>query len=150
MPDDGGDDGGLAELRSQVAELKQTLQELKQASTPAEKREAREEVDEAEKDLSTAARKAGLDPARYRAAIQAAKLQAFEDEYGPIVDRRVDAALARLLAEEEDDEPAGEPKPKEPRPKEPKPKEPKEAAPKPDSGPVVPHWSERRVGELLK
>ena len=144
MPDDGGDDGGLAELRSQVAELKQTLQELKQASTPAEKREAREEVDEAEKDLSAAARKAGLDPARYRAAIQAAKLQAFEDEYGPIVDRRVDAALARLLAEEEGDEPAGEPKPKEPKPK------PKEAAPKPDSEPVVPHWSERRVGELLK
>ena len=58
---------------------------------------------------------------------------------------RVDAALARLLAEEEGDEPAGEPKPKEP-----KPKEPKEAAPKPDSEPVVPHWSERRVGELLK
>jgi hypothetical protein len=162
----------LAQLRADVADLKAALAKLADASTPAAKRDAREDVDDAEADLAKTARKLGLPVERYKAAVAAARRQAFEDEYSEVIDARVDAAMQRLLDEGDegegdgagdesgtsDDEPGGSAKGKR-KPKaagadddqgddageKPKPKPANE-----DTDPVVPHWSERPLGELIR
>ncbi len=166
----GGGPDPLAELRGEIATLKQELAGLREASSSAEKREARSDVAEAEEDVAAAAKRAGLRPEQYRKAIEAARRQAFMDDYGEEIDRRVAEQLDTLLeqaAEGEGDKGDGEKggegkaeagkKPK-PEPK-PKPKadgdEPPAGGDKggedepPDTGPEHPHWSERPLSQLF-
>lgn len=126
-------------------ELRQAFQDLKDASTPAERREAREDADEAEQDLAATAKRLGVSRKTLEDSIQAARRAERKDELRPI--------LAELLAEAKE-EPA--PVDEEPETKE-EPEPPASVKPvakprvvAPDTEPVKPHWSESRVGDLVR
>jgi transposase-like protein len=141
MTDDNNapDPGDLASLRSELADYKKALDELKAASTPAEKEEAREDVEDAEADLGAVARKLGISPSALRKATADAKRAEQKENLRPIIQELLD----ELVGDDDEDEPekpVAEEKPK------------RERAPKKeaDSAPVVTHWSDRSVMDLLR
>jgi hypothetical protein len=152
----------LAQLRRDVAEVKDALAKLANASTPAAKERAADDVDDAEQDLAKTARKLGLPVERYKAAVAAARRQAFDDEYGSAIDARVDAALERLLADDGDDDGDGDDAGDDDKPPPAKKKRQSSSSspdgdagddspppPAGDSDPKVPHWSEKPLRELI-
>lgn len=134
----------LADLRAGMDELRQALQDLKDASTPAERREAREDADEAEQDLAATAKRLGVSRKTLEDSIQAARRAERKDELRPI--------LAELLAEAKEEPPVEEGLKPEKEPVPPASVKPvaKPRVVAPDTEPVKPHWSESRVGDLVR
>lgn len=142
----------LADLRAGMDELRTAFQDLREASTPADRREARDDVDDAEQDLAATAKRLGVSRKTLEDSIQKAKQAERRDELRPI--------LAELLAEAKENDTTPEPgeekdgaddaavpastesaKPaRSPRPR----------VTEPDTEPVKPHWSESRVGDLVR
>ena len=131
-----------AAVRRELADLRAAYQRLQEASTAREKEEAREDVAEAKEDLDEIARKAGVSRGAIEKAIADAKRAERKEELRPIMEE----LLSELVADDEDEEPAAEEEPE----AKAKPAVEKPKAPPPDSGPVVPHWSERGISELLR
>lgn len=150
-----GEGDPLAEMRAEMAEVKKALAELAAARTTEAKAEAREDVDDAEADLVSAAKRAGVSVGRMREAIAAARKQAFVDEYNADIRSIVNDEMARLLDEADEadkveetpaDGGAADVKPAAVKGEAPPAEKPKA----PDSEPVVPHWSEKRIGEMVR
>ena len=146
------DDEKVVALERTVDELKAALKQMQDADTAREKTAAKAAVEDAEDDVTAAAKKAGLRPEQYRAAIQAAKRQAFVEDYGDVIDERATEIAKRMLdeiieaAEEED---ADEDKSGETPPAAKALKEKAPPAPPEDKAPVKPHWSERSISDRV-
>lgn len=138
----------LAELRDGFAELREALDELREASTARERQDARADVRDAQESLDDTAKRLGVSRKQLEASIADAKRAERKEELVPIVRELFDELRAAA-----DDEP--EPKPR----RKPKPK-PREGgasadhddapATNGDSEPIVPHFTERRLSELLR
>jgi CRISPR/Cas system CSM-associated protein Csm2 small subunit len=137
----------VAELRAQLAEYKQALEDLRTAQTPKEKEEAREEIRETKADLDKLASDLGISRSALEHAASEARRAERKEELRPI--------LMELLDElPDDDEPksdddASDLKAAESSTAGPTPAPPSKKA-KPDSEPVIPHWSEKSVTEMLR
>lgn len=154
-PGEGADP--IAEMRAEMADVKRALAELAAAKTTEAKAEAREDVDDAEADLVSAAKRAGVSVGRMRDAIAAARKQAFVDEYNADIRSIVNDEMAKLLdeadeADEVEETPAdgGPAKPAKAKAAATGEAPPAEKPKAPDSEPVVPHWSEKKIGEMVR
>lgn len=136
---------GLAQLKAGLEEVRGLVLELKTSRQPAERAEIRQELDEVEADVEKLAKKYGLPASTIRDSIAAAKRAERKDEMRDVVRE----LLEEMIDDDDDEEEiVGEDKPA---------KKPKTRAPKiveevidEDSEPVVPHWSDRPIGDLLK
>lgn len=152
----------FSELAGAVTELRDAFRGLEAARTPAERSDAQEDVQDAEESLEQTAKRLGVSADTLRASVKAAKEAERKEELRPI--------LVELLEELTKDDDAGD---------EPK-KKPHKSAPAnggsqssqgrrdsdaggdrsganaagagsdDDSAPLVEHWGERRISEVLR
>lgn len=146
-----------AALRRDLDELREAYDELREATTAAERERAKASVSEEREDLDETARKLGISRASLDQSIAAAKRAERKQEIGPIVRELLDEIAdehEKAEAEEAEREaeaiaagkPKGTPKPK------PKPAAAADGSSEPpdDSVPIVEHWTEKRISEVLR
>ena len=144
------DEDKVAALERTVDELKAALKQMQDAETAREKTTAKAAVEDAEDDVAAAAKKAGLRPEQYRAAIQAAKRQAFAEDYGDVIDARVNEIVEKRLQEIIEEVEREEVEVEKPEAKAEKTRvEKAPPAPPEDKAPVKPHWSERSISDRV-
>lgn len=145
----------LLELRQELADLRGELGALVKASTASERQDAREDVADAEADVIAAAKRAGLKPEQVTRALAEAKRAAFREEHGEEISAMIRTELEALMKEAEEKEvgatskdEASEKQEKAEKP--PKEEKPEKLEPEPDVAPERPHWSEKKIGELIR
>ena len=140
---------GLAQLRAGLEEVRGLVLELKTSRQPAERAEIRQELDEVEADVEKLAKKYGLPASTIRDSIAAAKRAERKDEMRDVVRELLEEMIDDDESELELDDDAEVPKPVEKKDKKPRASKVEEVIDE-DSEPVVPHWSDRSIGDLLK
>lgn len=164
MADEDRDEGitraEFDELRSSLTGLSDAVRELREARTPDERREARQDVREAEEDLDATAKRLGVSRAKLEESIAAARKAERKEELREPLRELLEELRAESDDGDDEDGDAGKPKPK------PKPKAKRKPASSSssssgddgdddgagagDTEPIVPHWTERGIGALLK
>jgi hypothetical protein len=139
----------LVAVTAAIDDLRVAFDDQREASTAQERTEAAGDVAEARQDLDKLARELGIPRVKLDASIKAAKDAERKEELRPII--------AELLAEEEERLRLGEETAAAEAEAAKKPLKEKKAGgasgavePVADTEPVVEHWSERSVGELIK
>lgn len=154
----------LEELRTGLSELREAVQGLNTARTPDERRRAREDVYDAEEDLDATARRLGVSRAKLEESITAARKAERRDELRPILEELIAEREAAAAAADDDGDDDGKGKGKGKGDDKGKGSTTRrrssssssddggagETEPVVDTEPVVPHWSERGFGSLVR
>lgn len=151
------------ELRSSLTGLSDAVRELREARTPDERRRAHEDVEDAEEDIDATAKRLGVSRASLESSIAAARRAERKEELRPVLEELLEELKGSSDDDDEDDDGAGDgagPKKKPAAKKKPATKKPPASSSDDDEDddrggvgdtePIVPHWSERGIGALLK